>query len=114
MIRTQGKKKTLQALKRRMSKKLQNEKPLPEIDPMDTEQINVENPEIQDKEKMNEQNTQHEEEEKNEASEQSIPTTQQTVTKYGQTPKSTDKQKKRKSSIITIKMTGRDSTRIIG
>jgi hypothetical protein len=58
---------------------------------------------------MNEQNTQHEEEEKNEASEQSILTTQQIVTKDGQTPKSADKQKKRKSSIITIKMTGRET-----
>jgi hypothetical protein len=32
---------------------------------------------------MNEQNTQHEEEEKNETSEQSIPTTQQTITRDG-------------------------------
>jgi hypothetical protein len=85
---------------------LQTEKPLPEIDPTDTEQINAEEPELQDKEDMEVQNTQHEEEEKDETSEQSIPTTQQTVTKDDQTPKSADKRKKRKSSIITIRTTG--------
>jgi hypothetical protein len=82
-------------------------KTLPEIDPADTKQINVEKTKIQDNKKMNEKNNQHEEEEKNEASKQSIPTTQQIVTKDGQTPKPANKQKKRKLPIITIKTTGR-------
>jgi hypothetical protein len=55
---------------------------------------------------MEVQNTQHEEEEKYETNDQSISTTQQTVTKEGQTSKSVDKRKKRKLSIITIKTTG--------
>jgi SOS response regulatory protein OraA/RecX len=86
---------------------LQNERNFPEDNPIDSEQNNTKGPTKIFRTQVDKevQNNQQEEEEKEQTSEQSILMTQQMVSKDGQPSKYADKRRKKKSPMITIKMT---------